>query len=287
MSIKLEHVNYIYSADTAYEKQALKDICLEIPHGQFVGIIGHTGSGKSTLIQHLNGLIRATSGTVYYNGENIYADGYNMKELRSQVGLVFQYPEHQLFEVDVLKDVCFGPKNQGFSEKECEERAREALKLVGLKEKYYEQSPFELSGGQKRRVAIAGVLAMCPKVLVLDEPTAGLDPKGRDEILDQIAYLHKTSDMTVILVSHSMEDIAKYVDRIIVMNHGEVMFDDVPKRVFSHYKELESVGLAAPQGTYIMHELKENGLDVSVHATTIEEAADEIMAAVTKKEKTE
>ena len=287
MSIKLEHVNYIYSADTAYEKQALKDICLEIPHGQFVGIIGHTGSGKSTLIQHLNGLIRATSGTVYYNGENIYADGYNMKELRSQVGLVFQYPEHQLFEVDVLKDVCFGPKNQGFSEKECEERAREALKLVGLKEKYYEQSPFELSGGQKRRVAIAGVLAMCPKVLVLDEPTAGLDPKGRDEILDQIAYLHKTSDMTVILVSHSMEDIAKYVDRIIVMNHGEVMFDDVPKRVFSHYKELESVGLAAPQVTYIMHELKENGLDVSVQATTIEEAADEIMAAVTKKEKTE
>lgn len=287
MSIKLEHVNYIYSADTAYEKQALKDICLEIPHGQFVGIIGHTGSGKSTLIQHLNGLIRATSGTVYYNGENIYADGYNMKELRSQVGLVFQYPEHQLFEVDVLKDVCFGPKNQGFSEKECEERAREALKLVGLKEKYYEQSPFELSGGQKRRVAIAGVLAMCPKVLVLDEPTAGLDPKGRDEILDQIAYLHKTSDMTVILVSHSMEDIAKYVDRIIVMNHGEVMFDDVPKRVFSHYKELESVGLASPQVTYIMHELKENGLDVSVHATTIEEAADEIMAAVTKKEKTE
>ena len=287
MSIKLEHVNYIYSADTAYEKQALKDICLEIPHGQFVGIIGHTGSGKSTLIQHLNGLIRATSGTVYYNGENIYADGYNMKELRSQVGLVFQYPEHQLFEVDVLKDVCFGPKNQGFSEKECEERAREALKLVGLKEKYYEQSPFELSGGQKRRVAIAGVLAMCPKVLVLDEPTAGLDPKGRDEILDQIAYLHKTSDMTVILVSHSMEDIAKYVDRIIVMNHGEVMFDDVPKRVFSHYKELESVGLAAPQVTYIMHELKESGLDVSVHATTIEEAADEIMAAVTKKEKTE
>ncbi|MGN0405505.1 MAG: energy-coupling factor transporter ATPase [Bariatricus sp.] len=287
MSIKLEHVNYIYSADTAYEKQALKDICLEIPHGQFVGIIGHTGSGKSTLIQHLNGLIRATSGTVYYNGENIYADGYNMKELRSQVGLVFQYPEHQLFEVDVLTDVCFGPKNQGLSSEECEKRAREALKLVGLKEKYYAQSPFELSGGQKRRAAIAGVLAMRPKVLVLDEPTAGLDPKGRDEILDQIAYLHKESDMTVILVSHSMEDIAKYVDRIIVMNHGEVMFDDVPKQVFSHYKELESVGLAAPQVTYIMHELKENGLDVSVHATTIEEAADEIMAAIAKKEKTE
>ncbi|MDY5846673.1 MAG: energy-coupling factor transporter ATPase [Bariatricus sp.] len=287
MSIKLEHVNYVYSEGTAYEKQALKDICLEIPHGQFVGIIGHTGSGKSTLIQHLNGLIKATSGTIYYNGENIYADGYNMKELRSQVGLVFQYPEHQLFEVDVLKDVCFGPKNQGLSEAECKARALEALKLVGLKEKYYEQSPFELSGGQKRRVAIAGVLAMCPKVLVLDEPTAGLDPKGRDDILDQIAHLHKASDMTVILVSHSMEDIAKYVDRIIVMNHGQVMFDDVPKKVFSHYKELESVGLAAPEVTYIMHELKEQGLDVSVQATTVEEAADEIMAAMAKKEKAE
>lgn len=287
MSIKLEHVNYVYSEGTAYEKQALKDICLEIPHGQFVGIIGHTGSGKSTLIQHLNGLIKATSGTIYYNGENIYADGYNMKELRSQVGLVFQYPEHQLFEVDVLKDVCFGPKNQGLSEAECKARALEALKLVGLKEKYYEQSPFELSGGQKRRVAIAGVLAMCPKVLVLDEPTAGLDPKGRDDILDQIAHLHKASDMTVILVSHSMEDIAKYVDRIIVMNHGQVMFDDVPKKVFSHYKELESVGLAAPEVTYIMHELKEQGLDVSVQATTVEEAADEIMAAMAKKEKVE
>ena len=282
MSIKLEHVNYIYSADTAYEKQALKDICLEIPHGQFVGIIGHTGSGKSTLIQHLNGLIRATSGTVYYNGENIYADGYNMKELRSQVGLVFQYPEHQLFEVDVLKDVCFGPKNQGFSEKECEERAREALKLVGLKEKYYEQSPFELSGGQKRRVAIAGVLAMCPKVLVLDEPTAGLDPKGRDEILDQIAYLHKTSDMTVILVSHSMEDIAKYVERIIVMNQGEKAFDGTCKEVFSHYKELESIGLAAPQITYIMHALSERGLAVDTDAITVEEARNSILKALGK-----
>lgn len=283
MSIKLEHINYVYSEGTAYEKQALKDVCLEIPHGQFIGVIGHTGSGKSTLIQHLNGLIKATSGTIYYDGENIYAENYNMKELRNQVGLVFQYPEHQLFEVDVLKDVCFGPKNQGLSDEECEKRAREALKLVGLKEKYYNQSPFDLSGGQKRRAAIAGVLAMRPKVLVLDEPTAGLDPKGRDEILDQIAYLHKASDMTVILVSHSMEDIAKYVDRIIVMNHGEVMFDDVPKKVFAHYRELESVGLAAPQVTYIMHELKENGLDVSVSATTVEEAADEIMAAVQKK----
>lgn len=283
MSIKLEHINYIYSEGTAYQKQALKDICLEIPHGQFVGIIGHTGSGKSTLIQHLNGLIKATSGALYYNGENIYGEGYNMKELRNQVGLVFQYPEHQLFEVDVMKDVCFGPKNQGLSEEECIARATEALQLVGLKEKYYDHSPFDLSGGQKRRAAIAGVLAMRPKVLVLDEPTAGLDPKGRDEILDQIAYLHKKSDMTVILVSHSMEDIAKYVDRIIVMNRGQVMFDDIPKKVFSHYKELEAVGLAAPQVTYIMHELKEKGFAVPAEATTVEEAADEIMAALRRK----
>lgn len=277
MSIKIEHLNYVYSQGTAYEKQALKDICLEIPHGEFVGIIGHTGSGKSTLIQHLNGLIKATDGELYYNGESIYSAHYNMKELRNQVGLVFQYPEHQLFEVDVLSDVCFGPKNQGLSKEECEERAREALKLVGLKEKYYQSSPFELSGGQKRRAAIAGVLAMRPKVLILDEPTAGLDPKGRDEILDQIAYLHKNSDMTVILVSHSMEDIAKYADRIIVMNQGQVMFNSTPKEVFAHYKELEAVGLAAPQVTYIMHELAEQGLAVDTGATTVKEAADSIM----------
>ena len=214
---------------------------------------------------------------MYYNGENIYEDGYNMKALRNQVGLVFQYPEHQLFEVDVLSDVCFGPKNQGLSKEECEKRAREALKLVGLKDKYYDASPFELSGGQKRRVAIAGVLAMEPQVLILDEPTAGLDPKGRDEILDQIAYLHKKRNLTVILVSHSMDDIAKYADRIIVMNQGEVMYNDVPKKVFAHYKELEQVGLAAPQVTYIMHELKAHGLNVNTEATTIEEAADSIM----------
>ena len=280
MSIKIEHLNYVYSEGTAYEKHALKDICLEIPHGEFVGIIGHTGSGKSTLIQHLNGLIKGTSGTIYYNGENIYQDGYDMRALRSQVGLVFQYPEHQLFEIDVLTDVCFGPKNQGLSQQECEARALEALKLVGLKEKYYKSSPFELSGGQKRRVAIAGVLAMRPKVLVLDEPTAGLDPKGRDEILDQIAYLHKESDLTVILVSHSMEDIARYADRLIVMNSGEVMYNDTPKNVFAHYQELEKVGLAAPQVTYIMHDLKMKGFPVGVTATTVEEAADEIMHAL-------
>ncbi len=277
MSIRLEHLNYIYSPGTAYEKHALKDINLTIPHGEFVGIIGHTGSGKSTLIQHLNGLIRASSGKIYYNEEDIYQEGYHMKELRSQVGLVFQYPEHQLFEIDVMTDVCFGPKNQGLSDEECKERALEALRLVGLKEKYYSMSPFELSGGQKRRAAIAGVLAMKPKVLVLDEPTAGLDPKGRDDILEQIVYLHKQTDMTVILVSHSMEDIARFADRIIVMNHGEVMFNDEPKKVFAHFKELEKVGLAAPQVTYIMHDLKEHGLAVNTDVTTVEEAADEIM----------
>ena len=280
MSIALEHVNYVYSPGTAYEKQALKDVSLEIPQGQFVGIIGHTGSGKSTLIQHLNGLTRATSGRILYEGRNIYEEGYDMRWLRSQVGLVFQYPEHQLFEVDVLSDVCFGPKNQGLSQKECEARAKEALDLVGFPDKYYKQSHFELSGGQKRRVAIAGVLAMRPKVLVLDEPTAGLDPKGRDEILDQVERLHKETGMTVILVSHSMEDVARYVERIIVMNRGEKMLDGTPREVFRHYKELEKVGLAAPQVTYVMHDLKERGFDLSPDATTIEEAADEIMRSL-------
>ena len=283
MSMKLEHLNYVYSPGTAYEKKALNDICLEIPDGEFIGIIGHTGSGKSTLIQHLNGLLKATSGELYFNGENIYSEGYNMHELRNQVGLVFQYPEHQLFEVDVMTDVCFGPKNQGLTPEECEKRALEALKLVGLKEKYYRSSPFELSGGQKRRAAIAGVLAMRPKVLVLDEPTAGLDPKGRDDILDQIAYLNRQSDMTVILVSHSMEDIARYADRIIVMNHGSVMYNDKPEKVFEHYQELEKIGLAAPQVTYIMHDLAEKGLPVKVNVTTVEEAADEIMKVLEKK----
>ena len=280
MSIALEHINYVYSPGTAYEKQALKDVCLEIPQGQFVGIIGHTGSGKSTLIQHLNGLTRATSGRILYEGKDIYEEGFDMRWLRSQVGLVFQYPEHQLFEVDVLSDVCFGPKNQGLSQEECEERAKEALELGGFPEKYYRQSPFELSGGQKRRVAIAGVLAMRPKVLVLDEPTAGLDPKGRDEILDQVERLHKETGMTVILVSHSMEDVARYVERIIVMNRGEKMLDGTPREVLRHYKELEKVGLAAPQVTYVMHDLKERGFDLSPDATTIEEAADEIMRSL-------
>ena len=238
MAIKIDHLNYVYSEGTAFEKHALKDVNLEIPDGQFIGVIGHTGSGKSTLIQHLNGLLKGTSGAIYYNGTNIYGEGYNMKELRSKVGLVFQYPEHQLFEIDVFTDVCFGPKNLGLPKEEVERRAYEALRLVGLKEKNFKKSPFELSGGQKRRVAIAGILAMEPDVLVLDEPTAGLDPKGRDDILDQVKRLHEERHITVILVSHSMEDVARYVDRIIVMNKGQVRFDGVPREVFRHYREL-------------------------------------------------
>lgn len=278
MSIILDHVSHIYGADTPLAVKALDDICLQIPDGQFVGIIGHTGSGKSTLMQHLNGLMKATSGSIYYNGEDIYDRDYNMKNLRSKVGLVFQYPEHQLFEVDVFSDVCFGPKNLGLDKKEVELRAFDALRKVGMPNELFYQSPFELSGGQKRRVAIAGVLAMKPDVLILDEPTAGLDPKGRDEILQQIKSLQVETGMTILLVSHSMEDVAEYVDRIIVMNKGRVMFDDAPKEVFKHYHELEEVGLAAPQVTYIMNDLAKHGLPVSTEATTIEEAAEELAA---------
>ena len=282
MSIELKHVTYTYSPGTAYEIHALKDINLNIPDGQFIGIIGHTGIGKSTLIQHFNALIQPTSGEILYNGENIWDEKYNRRALRSEVGLVFQYPEHQLFESDVLSDVCFGPMNQGLTREEAEVEAKKALTQVGFKEKNYGKSPFELSGGQKKRVAIAGVLAMNPKILILDEPTAGLDPKGRDDILDQIAELHKMRGITIILVSHSMEDIAKYVERLIVMNHGEAVYDDTPKAVFSHYKELEAMGLAAPQITYIMHALKENGMDVDPDATTVEEAKISILQALNR-----
>lgn len=285
MSIKVEHLNYIYGEGTAFSQYALKDVNFTIEDGEFVGLIGHTGSGKSTLIQHLNGLLRASSGAVYYNGENIYSDGYDMKKLRSKVGLVFQYPEYQLFEVDVFSDVCFGPKNLGLDKEEIEARAKEALTLVGLDESFYEQSPFELSGGQKRRVAIAGVLAMKPEVLILDEPTAGLDPKGRDEILDKISRLHKEKGMTIILVSHSMEDMARYAGRLIVMNHGEKIFDDVPKEVFKHYKELEKMGLAAPQITYVVHELREHGVEIADDLTTVAEARDAILEALKKQQR--
>lgn len=277
MSIELKNVCYTYSPGTAYEMHALKDVNLTISDNQFIGIIGHTGSGKSTLIQLFNGLMKPTSGEVLYNGENIWNENYNLKKLRSEVGLVFQYPEHQLFEVDVLSDVCFGPKNQGLSGDAMTERAKEALQQVGLDESYYKKSPFELSGGQKRRVAIAGILAMHPQVLVLDEPTAGLDPKGRDEILDLVASLHREQRITVILVSHSMEDVANYVDRIVVMNKGSVFLDDIPSKVFAHYKELETVGLAAPQVTYVMQALKAAGWDIDTSATTIEEAKQAIL----------
>ncbi len=280
MSIILDHVNYVYGEDTALAVHALKDVNLVIPDGQFIGLIGHTGSGKSTLVQHLNGLIRPTGGAIYYNGEDIHEKDYDRKQLRSKVGLVFQYPENQLFEIDVFKDVCFGPKNLGLPQKEIELRAYAALKQVGLEDEYFYQSPFDLSGGQKRRVAIAGVLAMKPEVLVLDEPTAGLDPKGRDEILDQIAKLKEETGITVILVSHSMEDVAKYVERIIVMNRGSVLYDDTPREVFKHVEELEQVGLAAPQVTYIMQALSKRGMPVDTSATTIAEASQEILKAL-------
>lgn len=280
MSLRVEHVSHLYEVGTPMAHKALDDINLDIPDGQFIGIIGHTGSGKSTLVQHLNGLLKANEGHIYFNDEDVYAKGYDMKKLRSKVGLVFQYPEHQLFEIDVFTDVCFGPKNLGLNKDEIEKRAKDALKMVGLSQEYYKQSPFELSGGQKRRVAIAGVLAMQPEILILDEPTAGLDPKGREEILDQIKKLQKETGITVILVSHSMEDVAEYVDRIVVMNDGKVMYDDVPREVFKYYKELEEVGLAAPQVTYIMHALKKKGLDVDVNVTTIEEATGEILKAL-------
>ncbi len=280
MSLILNHVHYLYGEDTTLKIEALKDICLTINDGDFIGLIGHTGSGKSTFVQHLNGLLKASSGEIYFNGRDIYDKDFPMKELRSKVGLVFQYPEHQLFEATVFADVCFGPKNLGLPQKEVELRAYQALKQVGLEDNCFYQSPFELSGGQKRRVAIAGVLAMQPEILILDEPTAGLDPKGRDDILSQVKKLHEENNITVILVSHSMEDVANYVNRIIVMNKGSIIFDDAPKEVFSHYQELEEVGLAAPQVTYIMNRLHDNGFPVKTDATTIKEACNEIMRVI-------
>ena len=279
MSIILDKVNYIYGEGSGFVKHALKDVSLAVDKNEFIGLIGHTGSGKSTLTQIFNGLLRATSGDVYFNGDNIYDKDYDMKKLRSKVGLVFQYPEHQLFETTVFKDVCFGPKNLGLDKRECELRAFEALELVGMDKELLYNSPFELSGGQKRRAAIAGVIAMKPEVLILDEPTAGLDPQGRDEILDMVKAMHEQTQMTVILVSHSMEDVAKYVGRILVMNDGRLMYDDVPREVFAHYRELVKIGLAAPQVTYIMHALKERGMDVDTDAITIEEGFKSICKA--------
>jgi energy-coupling factor transport system ATP-binding protein len=283
MQLELKNVSYTYGKGTVFEVNALSDINLAIEEGQFIGVIGHTGSGKSTLIQHFNALMQPTEGKVLFEGEDIWGEKYDRRALRSKVGLVFQYPEHQLFEADVLSDAAFGPKNQGLSKEEAEARAREALAQVGFPEKFYGHSPFELSGGQKRRVAIAGVLAMNPKVLILDEPTAGLDPKGRDEILDQISYLHEKRGITIILVSHSMEDVARYADRLIVVNDGKIPYDGTPREVFTNYEELEKIGLAAPQITYIMHDLASKGIAVDVHATTVDEAKKSILEALAGK----
>lgn len=277
MPLRLEHVTYSYSPGTAYEIKALDNVSLTIDDDSFVGIIGHTGSGKSTLVQHLNGLLRATEGKIYWGDQDIYAPDYQLRKLRLEIGMVFQYPEHQLFETTVFEDICFGPKNQGLSLEDAKKAAEEALELVHFPKRLYQNSPFDLSGGQKRRAAIAGVLAMRPRILILDEPTAGLDPRGRDEILDLVKELHEQSKITVILVSHSMEDVANYVDRIIVMDEGRARFDGSPKEVFAHYRELEAMGLAAPQVTYLVHDLAEAGFDLATDATTVEEARTEIL----------
>ena len=278
MSLTIEDISFTYETGTAMQVTALDHISAEIPDNQFIGLIGHTGSGKSTLVQMLNGLLKPTSGRILYKGADIHADNFDRKNLRAKVGLVFQYPEHQLFEADVISDVMFGPKNLGLSQEECKRRAHAALRSVGMDKKFYEKSPFDLSGGEKRRVAIAGVLAMHPEILILDEPTAGLDPRGRDEILGLISEMKNRMNMTIILVSHSMDDVAEYVDRIMVMNRSHLVYDDTPARVFTHYRELEEMGLSAPQVTYIMQYLKEQGLPVSTEIFTLEEAAAEILA---------
>lgn len=274
MSIKINHLTYVYGEESVFEKKALDDINLEINDGEFIGLIGHTGSGKSTLIQHLNALLKPTSGEVLLNGENIYADKSKLKSIRQRVGLVFQYPEHQLFEMTVYKDVAYGPGNLGLPEEEIDKRVRGAFETVGLGEEIYDKSPFELSGGQKRRAAIAGVLAMEPEVLILDEPTAGLDPKGRDEILDAIRIMHEKRKITVILVSHSMEDVAKLVDRIVVLSEGKVALTGTPKEVFAQVDKLEDIGLAAPQISYVFSELRIKGYNVPNDIYTVAEATD-------------
>lgn len=276
--IRTESLSYIYGVGSGYERCALKNISLTIQDGEFIGIVGHTGSGKSTLIQQFNALQKPTAGTVYYNEEDIHGKDYDRQNLRSRVGMVFQYAEYQLFEVSVIKDVMFGPMNQGLSGEEAEKRAYEALQLMGITDAEMDTSPFALSGGQKRRVAIAGVLAMQPEVLILDEPAAGLDPKGRKSIFQMLRTLHKTRNMTIILVSHSMEDVAGLVGRVLVMNHGQVVLDGTPKQVFAYRKELESIGLGIPVATRILQKLKEDGEDIETSAVTVREAADAIEA---------
>ena len=278
MAIKVDDISYLYERNTAMQVQALDHISVDIPDNQFIGLIGHTGSGKSTFVQTLNGLLKVTSGHIYYNGEDIDGEKFDKKKLRSDVGLVFQYPEHQLFEVDVISDVCYGPRNLGMSDQEARKVAIEALESVKMPKSLYKSSPFDLSGGQKRRAAIAGVLAMKPRMLILDEPTAGLDPRGRDEILGLIAEMKRDLNMTIILVSHSMDDVAHYVDRIMVMGGGKLLYDDEPIKVFRYVKELEELGLSAPQVTYIMTLLKERGLDVNTDVLNVKDAAVEILA---------
>ena len=278
MSIILDHVNYIYGADTPLAVKALDDVCLQIPDGQFVGIIGHTGSGKSTLVQHLNGLIKASSGSIFFNGEDIYDKGYNMKQLRSKVGLVFQYPEHQLFEIDVFTDVCFGPKNLGLDKKEIELRAYDALRKVGLPDELFYQSPFELSGGQKRRVAIAGVLAMKPEVLVLDEPMAGLDPAGCREILANIAEYRRSTGSTVVLVTHDMDVAAENAERLIVMRRGKIALDGAPEEIFTHAAKLREMGLGIPGAASLAEELRAHGVDVPQGIYTPQALASALLA---------
>jgi energy-coupling factor transport system ATP-binding protein len=280
MPIVVKNLTHIYMPGTPFESVALRDVNWNVEDGEFWGLIGHTGSGKSTLIQHLNGLLKPTSGEVIVDGVNISERGVNLREIRQKVGLVFQYPEHQLFEETVEKDVAFGPKNLGLPEEEVTRRVKEALELVGLKyDEIKDRSPFELSGGQMRRVAIAGVLAMKPKVLILDEPTVGLDPRGRDEILGQIVRLRERQNMTVILVSHSMEDIAKLVDKIAVMHKGRMVESGTPKQVFKNYEALASIGLDIPRVTHLMIKLKNKGKNVATDVLTVEEAEAEILRA--------
>lgn len=277
MALRVDDISYEYEKGTAMSVHALAHVSVNIPDGQFIGLVGHTGSGKSTFVQMLNGLLKPSEGHIYWNDQDIHADGFDRKRLRADVGLVFQYPEHQLFEQDVISDVMFGPRNLGFSEEECRKRAEKALRSSGLSEEFWKQSPFDLSGGQQRRAAIAGVLAMQPKVLILDEPTAGLDPRGRDEILDMVRGMKQQLHMTILLVSHSMDDVAEYADRIIVMNDAKILMDGSPKEVFARYKELEAVGLSAPQMVYIMQHLRECGLPVRTDILTVDEAAEEIL----------
>ena len=277
MSIRLEHVSYAYEDNSSKKNYALKDVNLEIKKEEFIAVIGHTGSGKSTLIQHLNGLIKPTSGTIYFDDEDIYSEGYPLRELRGKVGICFQYPEHQLFETTILDDVCFGPMNFGKTKEEATEIAVKCLKDVGLPEKLYQKSPFELSGGQKRRVAIAGILAMEPEYFILDEPTAGLDPVGKDQILNLLKKLHEEKKITIILVSHSMEDVADYAQRVIVMNGGQVMYEGDKKEVFSHKKELEEAGLAVPFYRQVCEELADRGFPIQRDLLTLEETKEAIL----------